>query len=159
MPDFWRERLRVNRFIQTTLSGVLLLLLHGCVSVPDHTEMTVCDNTPESPAKRACVKSLLPSVRNTIYGFATIDSTYWSDHYLAWSDYLGVHDADYARIEEIRTTIQRGFPVRQQNSNSPDAGYFALAGYYDALGPKWRMYSNEARKVGEFCISNSNCHH
>jgi hypothetical protein len=144
----------VNRLNLVALSCVFVFVLHGCVSVPDHTEMAVCDNTPECPAKHACVQRLLPSVKNTIYGYASLDNTYWEDHYLAWSEYLGERGADYTRIEEIRSTVQRGIRLRLDNSDTPDNGYFALAGYYDGLGSQWKMYSNRAKVVGQFCILN-----
>ena len=79
--------------------------------------------------------------------------TGWLDRFTAFCDDLGIHDRDYERAQAMIPIVKKGLEVRAQNSNSPDQGYYALAGYYNSLGPEWATWSVEARKIGEYAIS------
>jgi hypothetical protein len=132
---------------------VVLLALQACATMPKNSDIDICRETPESPAKQSCVKRLLPNVRSVLFANSPTLNPYWSNLYISWSDYLGVHDDDYHRAVEIKETLRGGDQVRGQNRTKPDDGYFAMAGYFNSLGAKWNGYANQAREVGESCIS------
>lgn len=146
------------RIAHLVIAAVLLICLESCATVPDNDELTVCEHTPDSPAKRHCVERLLPDVKSVALNAVTPGGTGWQDRLISFDDYLGIHDAGYERAKLIRATIQRGEAVRRQNLTSPDHGWYAAAGYYQSLGPEWKRWVDKCTHVGNFCIDDeSNC--
>jgi hypothetical protein len=142
--------LRIFFKVRACIVAVILPLV-GCASFPDLTDMSRCDNTPDSPAKHTCAQHMVSSIKGTLFSYQLIDNgDEWADNYFRYADYLGVHDKDYARMLELRATIYNGKQYRAQHYTPSDNGYGALAGYYRALGPKWNQYAAKAQEVANF---------
>jgi hypothetical protein len=134
-----------------SLRALFLLLSLSLLGKADwHNDYDRCVKTSAEPAKHKCVQHLISHVKDTALTFPKLNGS-WLDRFISWDEYLGINDADYQKALSMKRVVAEGTRVLETNANSDDHGYFALAEYYEGLGPQWKKWSARARHVGNFC--------
>ena len=129
--------------------GMLMLSvfpLHSKANQGHSEDFSICQATPDSPAKRKCVKKLLPWIKSLLF------DRYQPSHakiIIQWEDYLGIKDSDYQRVLAMMPMLDRAAEIMTDARGRGMSQYavcIQVAGYYESLGPEWKKWAEYYRK-------------
>ena len=130
--------------------GMLMLFMlptHLRASESHSEEFSICQATPDSPAKRKCVKKILPWVKSRLFDH---QENINAKIIIQWEDYLGIKDSDYQRVVAMLPIIAKADEIQAESRSkgmSESAVAIQRAGYYESLGPEWKKWADKARKT------------